>query len=726
MAITLIDSTTVSTSAGGTTATASLSGITGLDVMIVVSAGTNDGGFHTISSVKWNGVTMSTAVSTTEWLDGPEGIAAVFYLAVGDVTNLSGDAVLTITTTGANRSLTVMAWERMKQTSPVRGIDSNATSFGGSSSTLTPTNQVADIVIDSITRPRNTSPTKNQAAQVVIGDAGTSSPATRHSASWRPEGSSSKSIGWTFPSDNHVHAAASFIETEGPPPPPAPVLNSAQSTDIPDMPTDLVRPGDTTATVAGSVFDVGNMTVYLADSNVFATATKVLQSISSETATSFSWVPSLGAMDTGLLWLFAVNDEGGDDLVSIGMPVVVSHPDVRFKFVNHTTPTTNQAVLIPFDDLTAVIIFNQGSTTQDATNNHNVMSYSVLDNSGGSVNYAGTVRNAFSSTYYREQVQGSLHVNVLSATSSGTSLVWANATIGVDGLTLTYGNTNGSAYPIGIALFGGKTMRAKAGVVQVSAGSVSGLGFKASFIDVSHNGLTFGTSSGTVACLISQGQCDSIGDQHCVMASFGASASTTSRGSSTVFASAQVNTSTVDWSAQITSVNDDGFVWSGSNADGMGYLGLYLDGAKTAHGQFLKETGGVNGTIESMPALGFDPTFMMLNSASRSSNNTATSTPAGISLAMMDADESHCTMNYSLKSGSFESRQRSSNDDVVLVSYATNPPQLRGQITSFLDPVQIQWALNVPFEIWHFYWAFEELIPPVPTDDVFFSFAASI
>jgi hypothetical protein len=726
MAITLIDSNVVAATGSGSNVTASLSNITGLDVMIVVSGVTQGGGFHSISSVKWNGVTMSTAVSVDEWLDGPEAYAAIFYLAVGDVTNLSASAVLTLSTGSAFRAVTVQAWNRIRQTSPVRGVASRAEGFGGNSSTLTPTNFAADIVIDSFVMSRNASPTKNQAAQVVLGDVGASNPASRHVASWRPEGSLSKSIGWTFNDDNFCHAAASFIESEGPPPPPVPIFASSQSTDIPDMPTDLVRPGDTTATVAGADFDAGNITVYLADSPTFATATKELQSISAETSTSFSWVPSLGGLDSGLLWLFGVNDEGGDDLISIGLPVVVSHPDVRFKFVNHLTPTTDQTILIPFDDLKAVIIFNQGSTTQDATNNHNVMSYSVLDNSGGSVNYAGSVRNAFSSTYYREQVQGSLHVNVLSASSSGTSVAWANGTIDENGLTLTYGNTDGNAYPIGIALFGGKTMRSKAGVVQVSAGSVSGLGFKASFIDISHNGLTFGTSSDTVACLISQGQCDPGGSQHCVMASFGASASTTSRGSSTVFASGQINTSNTDWSAQITSINDDGFVWSGSNGDGMGYLGLYLDGAKTAHGQFLKETGGVNGTIESMPALGFDPTFMMLNSASRSSNNTSSSTPAGISLAMMDADESHCAMNFSLKSGSFESRQASSNVDVVLASYATSPPQLRGQISSFQDPVQIEWVLNVPFEIWHFYWAFEELIPPVPADDVFFSFAASI
>ena len=502
----------------------------------------------------------------------------------------------------------------------------------------------------------------------------------------------------------------------------APTLTSTQSTNIADMPPNLVRPGDTTATILGSNFSVGNVTAYLGNSATFATATKVLQPLASVTTTTANWTPTLGALTDGVLYLFIVNDEGGaGEGISTGLPVIVSDPDIRFQMVNHETPSTNSTVVIPFEDLKAAVIFSQGSVTLDSNVTGFAQSYAAIDSAGNSSAIATTTRNA-STQIYREQLQGSLHVNILSTTSQGVTIVGATASITSAGLSLNYTTTNGANFPVGIALFGGKTMRSKVGVVQVTAGTATGVGFKSNFIDVFANGLTFGTTSDTVASVTSHGKSNGSAQQHAITSLFGSSVQP-NRGSSTTWVAGQQNTSAVDWSAAITSITSNGFSWSGTNSDSMSYLCLYLDGAKTARGAWQKSTSGSTNLTESLPAFGFKPALMFFNSAVRVDISQNATNSGVASLGITDGSTTFSTWGVTTKVVTFTARMRASR--TVLTNGGFDPtvaPAITGELVSFNDPPQVRWTTNTPNALYFFYFAFESLTPVLgPTISTVFS-----
>lgn len=699
MTITILDFQVEKTQSAVTTLSATLNGVTGTDVAIVVSATARTvNTTFSISGITWDGTTMTVARNQQADLNAfPRGIAHIAVLPIGNPSGITANAVMTITTTQAMMGMTVFAVQGIDQTTPIKDTDGNSVISAASSTSRTLTTAIDDIIIDCLTCAASQTATPG-AGQTKIANETTTSPTGTHASSYKlPVSAGTTMVSWSWTNSSFVYAAVSFLDS-GFIPTFGPVITSTVSS---KGTNGIIDVRDTNITINGTdLLGTVNTVVYYADTSVFATTLKVQWPIDSVTDTSINVLePRLGVLGRGNKFLFVVTNEGeGDEEISPGFAVqvegfVTAGADDFSRNVHVTNGSTgNQTIVtgLSFTPKAAIIVAIETSNLDSV--DADAPSTICLVATNTSMGDATTSKSAGGTVLRRKQASGTGSLIVMDASStSAPDFVTGTPVLTATGLDINF-TVNTSGIRLYISFLGGDSVTASVNEVQISAGSLTGLSFQPELLIGTSVGLTQGSSGDNTFSLRTWGFANAT-DQ-CLLGFTNISTRNCTAKSGS-FLGQLVDTS-FTWEMVITALTSDGFTWTGSNTDNAYVLSLNLGGKGTFIGQFATSSNGTDGMSENLPDVGFDPELMVIMTAHRTTESVATAVGGRHSIGSCTAElDNRCTTTKFLPSTGGGTAEQFQSESLILAGGAssgahtfTGEITVFGQISTILYPLK--------------------------------------
>lgn len=306
----------------GQTFDGTLSGITGNNVMIFAMISSRGIGSSQSHNLYYEdlGTPMAVAVVRDQSLNGfAKGRSSISYKHIGNVVSKTETCRVQVNGgIGSNVEMacTFMAVAGLDNTTP-SGTYNNGFSSAASSDSVVASSDFVATALTLGTWTASPTATGDVTARHNLGRSGAGGNDLRH-ASGHSVGTPTHSIGWSWSGASFIHVASGHAEVTLTPP----VITSVNG----GSSVDIV---DTAIAVVGTDFVIGATDFWLADGTDFGTATKVEQSISSITTTTFDWdeVDLDGTLSPGGLYVFAVTNPGtGDEQISAAHAVTVTSP----------------------------------------------------------------------------------------------------------------------------------------------------------------------------------------------------------------------------------------------------------------------------------------------------------------------------------------------------------------------------------------------------------------
>jgi len=679
--------------------TATLSNLTGNDVMYIVCTSVRSI-LSTFSSNtnEADAVPMTLAVFEDPALGGfGEGFSGIYWLAAGDLVSASVtfEQIPSPNHNNQGRGMTVYAVEGILQTGSVHAIDSANLISGTSSSTRTVVKDATDFAVSCLTLSSRLTPSGS--ATMVI-DGNVVSPggddAVTHAAAHIVPSEASGQFAWTFNgSSAFAVTLASFFEA---PAPLAPVINDVDG-------GNEVEPDNLNLAVNGvDLFTTGITALYVADSTIFATANKQIQQISGVTTSTLNWdFINLGTVGEGARFLFVLSDAGGgSELISSAFAINIQSRDTHYTSRIYTTDGTtgvvNVVVDVEFDAPSFAIIRATANTALNTLESGSVSCICFVSGNTSMGMCAGAQVSPFEA-YQRKRSNGIGSLIVMSGGDGGAADLVRGTPVMTDvGLDIDF-IVNTPGVFLQITIFGGLSVQSALKAVEINDGSVSGFGFEADGVIAMTNGLPSGSVSDSTFALTCFGVAKNpgaAGDQW-LMAN---NQQDTNKNCALIPGSllAQISGSTINWIMSVTSFTADGITWSGTDGDYAHILAFKLPGMGFFVGDFTKESGGVNGTSEPLPDVGFEPGLLGIVTCARTDDG-----PAGGALGARWSQGAALPLNQGCKSirqlpatSPTLPEQLVSTLDAVDCSSVSGSSTLVGRITTLAQISTIQWITN--------------------------------
>ena len=283
-------------------------------------------------------------------------------------------------------------------------------------------------------------------------------------------------------------------------------------------------------------------------------------------------------------------------------------------------------------------------------------------------------------------------------------------TFNSDGFTLAFA-TSESGHVVNFVAFGGDGLEARAGSFSGDDGAVGGLPFRPSIVFTTALGSgtgvrveersSFGigafapTANGAVDQWFAssyQGRNEARLDQ---VHSFLSEGIVAARNAGDALGA----------TVSVTEVDADGFRFSGEVPGRVGYLALHTGDREVAVGTFAKETTGVDGTVESLPDLGFVPQVLAFATGGKTSDAlTPDGCRFGYGMAFADSEGG---FSYAQPAGVSTTSRRQLDDSTVLVADG-DVLVVAGSIDALdSNTPEITWSPNSTDAIEIGYWAIE-------------------
>ncbi len=611
---------------GSTSITIPLSSFSGTNVVIVVGFSAYESFDSYTISATWKGATMSVAAHATGALGGfGQGSAWVAYLAIGTVAGESGDVVVTVSgTADAGMVATASAVEGLSQSTPLHDTGTFVFVSSASNASLTVDSTIGDLLFACLCFSQTSAgpactADSGQTKQGGLANSGGGFMSGVNGVGVAPAGASFQ-MDWSSFNSPFAYVLTTF---------------NVASVTLPTITSvnggSFAQPSDTNLDIIGTdLAPTGTTSLYYADGVNFGTAIKSVQNISSITSTTINWDNiTLGAVGEGNNYLFVVTDEGGgSEQVSAAFPILVGASQVFVEHVVHTTTGATGAILVApttFDNAKAAIIRMTGNTATDTLQGNCVMSLCLVDLSGGKG--LGFGANT-SDDGQRKQIEGTSSVFILGGGFTN-DVVRGTPSLGPDGLTIDF-TINASGYKLEIIVIGGPDVESSVDTVVVSASPKTGIGFRPDILFGICSGQTAGEVSDLTFAILSLGVCKDVGspEQWCSAANFNDTTRSSATKSGTFLA--QPVGASYTWEMSITSIDADGYTWSGSNGDSCYVLALRMPGRQTFVGLFQK-TDVSPGATQVLPDVGFDPGLFFFSTVARSTQ--LLSSPSGARLS---------------------------------------------------------------------------------------------
>ncbi|MCG8432749.1 MAG: hypothetical protein MJA83_01810, partial [Gammaproteobacteria bacterium] len=190
----------------------------------------------------------------------------------------------------------------------------------------------------------------------------------------------------------------------------------------------------------------------------------------------------------------------------------------------------------------------------------------------------------------RRDLDESNCLSILDTPSDTPVAVASLASFDADGFTLNYSSTTANLVVHFVAI-GGEDCQAVVGQEPANSSPVNGLPFQPQFVFAMTSGQVLGSAQ-TDHTIQSFGCFDDSLNEWWVAADHEFTANTNK--DSIVRSSGfigQLFDGSITWEASVSTINADGWSWTGSNADGFYYLALHLGDAGSVAGTFTKSTG---------------------------------------------------------------------------------------------------------------------------------------
>ncbi len=695
-AIALLDEdTVVGTGTNGDPVTVSLGPLTGSDVCIILCAsGNKEANKIAPTTATWDGNPMDPAVLAAGNANFNTGdqLGEIWVLPIGDVSGLTADVVWTLSATdptGAGRICYAAAYTGINQGGAVFDTAKFEEGSFSSGTTVSTTVNVPDdsLVISCMGANEAVAPMTfdNGPGETVHANlnngVGNGTDCAIAVATLNPGATPTQTMGWTWGIGAvRAHAVASFNIAD-----PITITETISSKGT----NAIINVTDTDITVNGTGMQgTGDTVVVYADSTNYTTATKVVQLTSSVTATSVNWdEPNLGTIGRGMHYIFVVKNFGlGSESRSDAFAVQVeAFTDAKniVKRVYTTDGTTGNVIVVdntPFVPKAAIIQWvGTNDTNSLVAPAHLGMCFVATNNSGG----IDIVSSTSPSINRRRQALGSGSLIIMSeSSSSGTDQVTGTPTLTSNGLDINFTN-NTAGKTLYITFFGGIGVEATLSQFAISDGSVSGLTHQPDLVFGLSNCAS--TANDTSFAVISFG----IATAGAAQCGTSANYSGTSRNASCTDAHflAQVASggTTYDWEMVITSINSDGYSWTGSNAD-LGYgLAITFGGPQVNLLQFDTDASGVQGFTENLPDLGFDPGYIGIATATRVGTSIASALGARWSYGscLPNLNQNSTYSHHLPATGTGTARQQRANTLVAMGSALTTSLEFQAKISVF-------------------------------------------
>ena len=688
----IFEATVVGTGTGGATQTvtvpfSAVSGSNCCAVLLCTARSTLD--TFNISAT-FDGSPMTLAAEASAALGGfGEGSASIFYLPVGNLSNASGDAVFTMTSSDGDigRIATLVILSDVDQAAPLNNTDTTTFTSGGISSSVTVLSASTDFVLDAITFGGQPSTVTVGAGQTLIDNSDNgvgNGDSTEHACSEEGGGASTTTMSWSFSSSSYAHVGASFQENLGPDSPEITEVTPSEGAGA------IVRPSDKAIGVDGVNLSPGGTTeLWMAETNSFAAATKVQQSISSITGTSLVWDEvNFGSFPLGVKYLFVVTDAGGPgELVSSAFPIIATNKDVRFGKATHITNGTAslQTVASGLDFKPVAAFINVTGNTSLETIESGCEIGHCLVTLNGSAGVGAASQATGPVVRKRKQAFGTGSLMIMDGTSDAAAdHVTGTPALTDDGMEIDF-SINTAGYYIEIIFIGGRSVQAEVVDVTISDGSYSGLGFSPEFLIGISSNQTAGSVSDTTFArqVIGFAKGSGATDQHYMATDHDSADRNTSivEGAFLAQLSATANT----WEMAITSFDADGFSWSGTNADNAYVMAMHLDGAQI----FMDQWANVQTTPaseEDLPDSGIDqPGVLVMMNGGRTTPGPATALGVrwATGICFRDEVQSGATNVFAPATGTGTTEQHHSHDHIISNSSTAGTLTIQSTIVRF-------------------------------------------
>lgn len=317
----------------------------------------------------------------------------------------------------------------------------------------------------------------------------------------------------------------------------------------------------------------------------------------------------------------------------------------------------------------------------------------------------------------RRDINESACLSILNADSDTPVAVATLSSFNSDGFVLNYSSTT-TDYVVHFVAFGGDDVTAIVGQVAASASPVSGLSVRPKLTFVMSAGLALGGAASqhsinaTIGCFD-----DEATPNEWWLATYMGQDDSTNKDSiiRTSGFTGQLFTGAVTWEASITSVNNDGFAWAGTNADGFYYMVLNFNGeADTIVGNFTKSTSAAPAS-QDLPDMVWTPQIYGLATGSKTVE-TLTAEGCAASVGAYDGTNQGLTLRTDPDAAT-NADQRQNNDNVLAnsASNAVFDSLATAQAITDSTPT-IVWDPNDATADIIGYWAIEFIAPPVTFD----------
>ena len=693
-AIALLDEdTVVGTGTNGDPVTISLGPLTGSDVCVILCASASKETTKlTPTSATWDGGAMDPGALAAGDPNSGAGhqLAEIYVLPIGNPSGLTADVIYTLggTPSGAGRICYAAAYSGVNQSNPIF----NTATFGdgplGSGTSRVDTVNVPDdsLVIDCMSISEQLALTFTQGPGETVhanldNGAGNGEGMALGVATFNPGATPTQAMGWSWgASAVRAHSVASFNIAD-----PLSITSTVSSRGT----NAIIDVQDRDITVNGlGLQGPGDTVVVYADGSDYATATKVVQLTTLVTNTSVNWVePNLGTIGRGSQYIFVVKNfglgsESRSDAFAIQVEAFVPNPNSARRVYETTGATGNTVVVddLPFEPKAAIIQTQDNATPDSLAAPAQLSVCFVAGNAAGGVAIVSSTSPLITR---RRQALGSGALMILStASSAGVDQLTGTPALTSNGININFTN-NTAGKELYITFFGGDSVEAELTQFTVSSGSVGGLPFQPDLIF--GTGVASSVADDTSFAMLSFGMCVA-GPTQCSIGARYDGTNRTSATDSTNFIAQFGNSGTVyDWEMAITSINSDGFSWSGTNAD-LGYaLSINLGGAQATLLDFITTSNGTNGVSENLPDFGFDPGIIITGTSALTNSVGPTNVGARWSVGTCVGALDHgCTYaHHNASTGTGTARQQNSDTLLCMSSSATTSLTFTVECTAF-------------------------------------------
>ncbi|MCP4967385.1 MAG: hypothetical protein GY926_19405 [bacterium] len=471
------------------------------------------------------------------------------------------------------------------------------------------------------------------------------------------------------------------------------------------------RPNSTSVNVTGVNFGAsqGTTEVWLTNDPVWGDETVKTEqtSIDSWTDSSFGFDVALGSLSQGTSNLFVVKDPGGTPQVSNSLAMLISSSDVHYEsdMVAIPTGTGVKTLFTPtISDVKAYIIWWDGSVADDTTETDATWGVAVVtdDEAIGAVCAATDGANSDVREQIRQSTDGGGALSIFADAADTTSEVRGTLTIGSSGQLQSNLSLNDDAgYNLHVLAIGGRTAKAYIGSSTISAGEIGSIPFPSNpdLAVVLGVGVTFGSSS--TAGLHNFGVFDG-SSSWWIATHFSSIATAESRLRSSAIGG-QLSGGSLTYEMTSPAFAADApnrkITWSGSNADEIGMLFLWVDAESVDVGTFTKETTGGDPVTQALPTMGFDPTgAVMLATANKTSETVDGTGDVQISLGIKQGDSQQTSANVTIVNNAgtdFIARKRSSTSLAIeTADDLAGGVDIGGDLQELTDQVDVDWSPN--------------------------------